>query len=463
MYILQNALLNIGRNKGRNILIGLVMLAIIASTAVCLVITSTAEAIIDDYKTRFGAEVFLSPDIAKLNAEGRRMGREPISPQLHELFATSEHLRDVNFTAEMPAVSYVQQPVGEHPMLAGMLDSFDGGELGKIYTANMKLIGNSDTSNLPDFPNGNRQIVDGGRMYSGINAAIVSMDFAAHNDLQIGDIIEIRSVIGSNDVPFALTVTGIYFDATVAAPGMPGAANNRRNEIFTSYETIRNNESITRGFQVIASYFLISPDRLAAFEADVRRMGLSDDYLVVMDETAYQTIVAPVDGLRSVSITFMIVVLALGSLILILLSSIAIRERKYEIGVLRAMGMKKKKVALGLVYEMVAITAVCLFLGLGAGTLTAQPIANVLLERQIEAAQNPIQSPVQGSGGGMMMSGDAATTAAPQALSEINIRLSGGSMMQIALIALLLAVVSSAAGIGRITKYEPIKILMERN
>ena len=91
---------------------------------------------------------------------------------MHENFATSAYLREVSFTAQMPAVSYVQQPVGEHPALAGTLDSFDGGELGTIYTANMKLIGNSDTSNLPDFPNGNRQITDG-CMYDGINGSRV--------------------------------------------------------------------------------------------------------------------------------------------------------------------------------------------------------------------------------------------------------------------------------------------------
>ena len=464
MYILQNALQNIGRNKGRNILVGLVLLAIIATTVVCLVINSTTTAIIDDYRTRFGAEVFLSPNIELLNAEGRRMQRQPITAEMHEMFATSEHLREVSFTAQMPAVSYVQQPVGEHPMLVGMLDSFHSPEHGTIYTANMKLIGNSDTSNLPDFPNGMRQIIKG-RMFGGnsINEAIVSMDFAEHNDLQIGDIIEIRSNIQSNDQPFLLIIVGIYFDATVAAPGMPSAFNNRRNEIFTSYETIRYNESVTRGFEVNASYHLINPDHLAAFETDVRAMGLSYDYLVIMNEATYQTIVAPVEGLRSISITFMIVVLVLGAVILILLSSIAIRERKYEIGVLRAMGMKKKKVALGLLYEMVAITAVCLVLGLGAGTFTAQPVANILLTRQIEAAESANQTQMTGTGGQMMVMAGAQTTAAPQALSEIDVRLSSGAMSQIALISLLLAVLSSVVGIANITKYEPIKILMERN
>ena len=461
MYILQNALQNIVRNKGRNILVGLVLLAIIWATVVGLVINGTTAAIIDDYRTSFGAEVFLSPDIERLNREGRRFDRQPITAEMHELFATSEHLREVIFTAEMPAISYIQQPVGEHPMLAGILDSFHSPEHGTIYTANMVLIGNSDTNALPDFPNGNRQIIDG-RMFEGINEAIVSMDFAEINDLQVGDIIEIRSVIQANDVPFLLTVTGIYFDATIAAPGMPGARNNRRNEIFTSYETIRNNESIRGGFQVNASYYLLSPNHFAGFEADVRAMGLSYDYLVVMNDATYQAIVAPVKRLRSVSITFVIVVLSLGAVILVLLSTIAIRERKYEIGVLRAMGMKKNKVAFGLLCEMVVITAVCLGIGLGEGTLAAQPVTDALLARQIEAVESAARPPAQGQGGMMMVAG-SQTIAAPQALSEIDVSLAGGTMVQIALIALLLAVISSAVGIVNITKYEPIKILVERN
>ena len=190
-------------------------------------------------------------------------------------------------------------------------------------------------------------------------------------------------------------------------------------------------------------------------------MGLSYDYLVVMNDAAYQAIVAPVEGLRSISITFVIMVLLLGAVILVLLSTIAIRERKYEIGVLRAMGMKKTKVALGLLCEMAVITAVCLGLGLGVGTLTAQPVTDALLTRQIEAAESAAQPPAHGQGGMMMMAG-AQTIAAPQALAEIDVSLSGAAMMQIALIALFLAVISSAASLASITKYEPIKILMER-
>lgn len=99
---------------------------------------------------------------------------------------------------------------------------------------------------------------------------------------------------------------------------------------------------------VNAKYCLKNPSMLKDFEAELRAKGLDEYYLVSTDEAGYQKVVGPVEGLRKISLTFMIIVLIFGAVILIILSSIAIRERKYEIGVLRAMGMKKGKIILGL-------------------------------------------------------------------------------------------------------------------
>ena len=98
------------------------------------------------------------------------------------------------------------------------------------------------------------------------------------------------------------------------------------------------------------------------------------------------------EGLAGVAKTFLIIVLALGSALLILVSILAMRERKYEIGVLRAMGMKKAKVAAGLVAEMLALTVFCLVLGFGVGSAAAQPIANGLLQKQGEVFYMRVQT-----------------------------------------------------------------------
>jgi putative ABC transport system permease protein len=130
------------------------------------------------------------------------------------------------------------------------------------------------------------------------------------------------------------------------------------------------------------------------------------------------------------------------------------------------MGMKKGKVARGLLYEMGALTVVCLVLGLVAGTIAAQPVADNLLQQQVAAVERVEQQGgfrPGGMVGGMQVFNPMATTPEVEPLSEISVRLDIDVMLQIAAIALLLAFIASAMGILNITRYEPIKILMERD
>ena len=57
---------NIGRNKGRNILMGIIILVTITVSIVSLCINNTTTSIIDDYKSRFGSEVTIIPDMTKV-------------------------------------------------------------------------------------------------------------------------------------------------------------------------------------------------------------------------------------------------------------------------------------------------------------------------------------------------------------------------------------------------------------
>lgn len=238
-----------------------------------------------------------------------------------------------------------------------------------------------------------------------------------------------------------------------------GAYGNRRNEILVALETMQDNFDVNN-LLVNAEYELKSPDLLLDFEKELRNKGLPAVYIVGTDEAGYNKIVAPVEGLSQISITFMWIVLIVGGVILLFVTTMAIRERKYEIGVLRAMGMKKAKVAVMLVVETVMITAACLGIGLGIGNALSQPVANVLIASQSEATEQDSQLSVQPNGSvniGMAADSDV------QPLQEIDVSLTVDAATQIILIALLLALLSSVAGVVFITRYEPMKILSERN
>jgi len=467
MYVLTNALKNIERNKGRNALIAVIILAIIATTVVTLMINNTTSGIIDDYRTRFSSQVYISPDIEKFMAEGNApragggMKLPEVTAQQSLDFADSEYIKDYVVQVMIGVAGKNLKGIDEGSS-SNMIPMDNGSNnqsiLPKFYLKN----------NFFDFDGGYRGIAEGnGRMVKNDDECIVSEDFASLNNLSVGDTITLNASLHNDKmtsfrtITFELELVGIYYDYTQEYAGVQVSMANRRNEILTTTETILApvNEGES-GFSVTATYFLKDPSMLEAFEAEIRAKGLSDFLKVGTDESGYDSIVRPVEGLKKISLTFLTIVLILGAIILILLSTMAIRERKYEIGVLRAMGMKKSRVALGLWIEMLAITCVCLCLGLLIGSLIAQPVSDMLLAGQLEAAATSGGLPggaIVSAGSSSLLSGSLTT------LDELNVSLGFNTILEILAISIALASLSALVAISRITKYEPIKILMERN
>ena len=205
----------------------------------------------------------------------------------------------------------------------------------------------------------------------------------------------------------------------------------------------------SRGIEAV--YFLIHPSMLGAFEADIIRRGLPAGYGVRVDEGAFASVIAPVESLQSLAFTFLLIVLVLGGVIMVLLSAIAIRERKYEIGVLRAMGMKKQKVALGLWAEIFVITCICFALGMGAGTVLSQPISDAILAGQ-----------GQSNTGASTLADRLADAGTVQESTGVDVSITVATALQILGISIALASIAGLTAVSKITKSEPIKILMER-
>lgn len=480
MYILHNAFRNVLRNRGRNTLISSIILVIIISTVVGLIINNTTDGIIEDYKDRFAAEVGFVANMQKMREQAMANytgGRVTVSapvilPEQYIEFGRSEYLQSAVYTASVGVNSADTTAVDAEKGGGGATGGVTivGGVASYPTVYMMNLMGNQ----FDDFQTGLRDVAEG-RMPENQNEIIISTDLAELNGISVGDTISLNTELsegGFGDrkitaIYYELTVVGTYYDATDQYPAsaQKNAYTNRRNEILTGYETVvAPMQPGLRGINIRAMFYLKDPALLESFAAEVYAKGLDPVFDVTTDRAGYNKIIGPVEGLKSISTTFVVIVLIFGGTIISLLSAIAIRERKYEIGVLRAMGMKKHKIALGLWSEMLIITGFCLIIGLGAGTLVAQPVTNILLERQIEAAA--VSAPSQPFPSGGMMAGVTAipsTNPHIEPLKNVDIALGLDTMLQITGIALLLASLTGLASTSRITKYEPIKILMERN
>ena len=62
MYILRNSIKNLFRNKGRNIIIAIIIFLMLTFTAVSVIINSTTDKIIKKHKEQFGSEIYLQYD-----------------------------------------------------------------------------------------------------------------------------------------------------------------------------------------------------------------------------------------------------------------------------------------------------------------------------------------------------------------------------------------------------------------
>ena len=102
--------------------------------------------------------------------------------------------------------------------------------------------------------------------------------------------------------------------------------------------------------------------------------------------------------------------------------------------------------------------AVCLILGIALGSLLAQPVTDMLLADQMAQA---IGGPsLAGSMGGASFGG-LATDNSP--ITHINAALSLTTITELTGIALILTAITGAVSAAFAMKYEPMRILRQRN
>lgn len=463
MYVIKNAFKNIGRNKGRNLIMGAILLVMIYTIAISIIIHTSANSTIDYYKEQFGAEVVL----ARNNENMPKDANDFKSPTLHEMetYAKSDLLQSSNLSARIAAnlvgINTLDSDInnsGKGTQSDGMGGSSNNAD---SYTVNSFIV----TSNQPEineeFAKGLRNIVEG-RIYKEKNEVIISQKLAQHAKLKVGDTMTIKVTSpydASDSKEIQAKISGIYEDH---APEddfyeFKSALTNRGNEVFMSIETAKAGQLFDSDMAVIsASFKLKDPSDLTKLQAEFRKKGLPEYFELIADTATYQKMVGPLEGLGNITKTFTIALLVFGSIVLIILSNIAIRERKYEIGVLRAIGMKKSRVSLGLLSEMLIITGIALGIGLCAASISSKPIANAVLSSQVEDTKESSKYTI----GSKYVTGSTIVTVP---IDDINTELNSNAIAQITFFSMILALVSSATGVMYITKFEPVKILSERN
>lgn len=469
MYVFKNSLKNLLRNRGRNVLVVVILIIVMASTTLSLSLRAISVEMISEYQNRFGVETHIVLDWKYVDAQAQTIETvlsdgssettstfeaEEIPMQKYDEFTNSKYVKEVVLAASSLYVSDELKalPLDDKLMrLEGMtvdelmevweLSSIE--QLYEIYTqeeledlASWKkgvigqIWGYTDIEQSVDFSEGKRKVTTG-RYFKNVGEAIIGEQFAKLNNIKIGDTISISGGKRTDTGNHELIVVGIYTDYSSKVNSGDIWLGVDVNDIVVSYDTLRNMQ-IDGVFPISdeIKFYLTDADAPDVFLTELREKGLPESYILQSDLEGYNDIVEPVEKMSSVATVFGFVMLAVGVSVLVFLSAMNIRERKYEIGVLRAIGMRKSKIVRGIIYESVTLAGICTLVGMPVGFLLSRVVAPIMLND------------------GSKINDVAVIT------HEI--------LVFIVLAACFLAAVSSLIGVLFIVRYEPMKILSEQ-
>lgn len=464
MYIIKNALKNVKRNMSRNVLLLIILLLVIVGSVVALSIKSATTLITEEYRNSIGAQATIELDESKFKGNGKKP--MVITMDQYRTLSESEFVRTYKLSISMPAEGVgihgkdAEDPNKEKTM--GMVGVDENGEGVDFDTLpSLKLLGaiGTDGPAFADFKSGRRSITDG-RNVEKDGEALISEELADINNLKVGDVIKLSNPARPNGSVLELKVVGIYKDLTKEYPPtiFTSAYMNKRNEILTTFDTTRDFYN-TQSATINSEFALRSPEDLEAFTKLAREIGITDDYLIKVDETSYAKAVGPLETLDSIMTYFIIVMLAVATGVILLLSVLSIRERQYEIGVLRAMGMKKISIAIGFIFESISLLVVSLVLGVAIGSMISNPVANNLLQNQLDNL-NSAASPADMQS---LSKGVKDNKEEVDVIDTINTNTDFIVIIQIAGIGLILVLVSNLVAISYIMKFEPMDIMRKRD
>ena len=549
MFIIKNALRCIGRSKGRNILIGIIALVIAVSACIGLSIRQAAESA--KTSALEGMRVTATISYDRASAMGNMAGGRPgmgdggfgggsfdpsqfgdimgkgssLTLEEYQKYAQAESVQDFYYTL----TAYFNGSENFSPVsdetdddsdgeLSGDLDSgnsgmpgFPGGMGGMNFGASgdFSIIGYSSDSSMTAFLNGTASIVDGSMFGEGTSelVCVISEELAMYNSLSVGDTIIITNPNLDTET-YTLTVSGIYTSSenNDFSMLMFGASQDPANRIYMSANALqsvldlseensttttddygRETETKVEG-TLSATYSFADVESYEKFEEEVRALGLDESYTVSSsDISAFESSLASLNTLSTMAGWFLLVILIIGGIILVVLNIFNVRERKYEVGVLTAMGMKKWKVAAQFMCEILVVTMIAVIIGAGIGAASSVPVTNALLEGQAQSQSNQQNQMEQSFGrpgdfgggfpGGNMPSdmpsdmpdmggknpfGDMFGGAADY-ITEVDSAMNLTVVFQMIGVGLLLTLIASAASVLFIMRYDPLKILANRD
>ena len=447
VYILKNAITSIRRSKGRNILIGIIIIVIAVSTTVTLAIRSSADNIIKAYEEKNELEATITMNRRSL-MEKLRDGNKTQEQMINAFnniknlteeeinnYGKSDYIKEYYYSFELnvkaknlteatdslvkeTTTTKTETTTNTRTRRFGNNNSNrrpgtpPGGFGGSSTTTTTRrrttttqtekifnekagdgpftLIGYNSYEDMKEFISGEYTITSG-EVSSDFesNNCVISEELASMNSLSVGDTITIVDPNKDSNT-YKIIISGIFKENSKTSDSMNSMFTTSANYIITNSNFVKTMSEKNSELEANINPTFILKDKSVVddFENEVSEKGLSEYYQVSNNLETIENATKSVNNVKTFATTFLIITLAIGAIVLIVINMINIRERKYEIGVLRTIGMKKRKVSLQFMIELLIVAVISLSIGAFIGSYASVPVSNKLLAEEINNSQS---------------------------------------------------------------------------
>lgn len=469
MYILKNAITSITRNKGRNLLIGLIIMVISVAVTVTLAINNTATSLIKAYKDKYQVEAFITVNRENMMKDFNPNDRENSKNDMKDKFNLASSLTETdikNYADSKYVKSYYYTSsvkVNSNDLeKAEMSSNNDMSERKKDEDdySSFEIKGYSSYDAMNEFISGSYKITDG-EMFTDFtsNNCLINSELATINNLKVGDTITFTD---DNNNTYQLVISAIYEENSSDSKSM---FSSSANTIITSSNSINKMSTTNSELKVSVNptFILTSKDVVDKFSSELTSKGLDENLMVTTNLESDES-VSTISNVKTFAVTFLVITLIIGAAVLLIINMINIRERKYEIGVLRTIGMKKTKVCLQFILELLIVALASLLLGAGIGSFVSVPFSNKLLENEIATSKNENNNIRENFGKNDKFNDKKFNGVANvEAFDSINATVDVKVLLELLALGLSLTLISSISATVSIQKFSPLTILKERS
>ncbi|EOD4725303.1 ABC transporter permease [Listeria monocytogenes] len=350
-----------------------------------------------------------------------------------------------------------------------------GGQGGpQMVDADLSISGLLDSATSTDFEAGTSELTSGVAITSADkdkNVAMVEENLAEENDWKVGDSFTVTSSDGNTKV--TLKIVGIY---KTTDSGSDMAQNfsflNPYNKVYVPYtvaNTIKGSDY--KNTVDSAVYTMDDAANISAFEKEAKKVDSIDwdTFKLDANDTLYQQMIGPINSVASFSKKVVYIVSIAGALILGLLVMMQVRDRKYEMGVLLAIGEKRGKLIAQFFVEILIVALVSFGLAAASSHYVAQLAGNQLLAQQNSSTNETTTStenrgPGGGGQGGPGGFGESVSnlTKNTEQIKELDIQVTLEDMLKMGGIGIGIAFISVLLPAALVLRMNPKTILTKQ-